>query len=228
MRSESRHLGSTSALTIRYRRRCLIPPAAVTLEPNAVRSSRDGTLPSVDADLPPHAQWAVHTIRCVGGIISAVLDAEHVPVTPALGWAADLQRFATFLRDNPTGKEMKRRRTNARFLADLGRELPEEAHRAGITPAEMSDWALSHSEEDLPGMPTLGLYREVLHEKLSDGQLRWADNDLVDMMYLTAAAGYCDYVVGERAHAAHIANALRRLGRADKLHRHLQSLVKQL
>ena len=77
-------------------------------------------------------------------------------------------------------------------------------------------------------MPALGLFREVLHEKLSDGQLRWADNDLVDMMYLTAAAGYCDHVIGERAHTSHIANGLRRLGRTCKLHRNLHSLAKQL
>jgi hypothetical protein len=92
----------------------------------------------------------------------------------------------------------------------------------------MSDWVLHHSEEDLPGMPALGIFREVLYEKLSNGKLRWLDNDLFDMLYLTTAAGYCDYVVGERSHTSHIANALRRLGRADKLHRHIQSLMKQL
>lgn len=216
------------ALTVRYRRRCLIPPAAITLESDAIRAGRDSTLPGADASLPPQAQWAVHGIRCIGGIIDAVLNARHVPMTPVPGWAAGLQEFAAFLWDNPTGKEIKRRRTHAKFVADLGRELPEEAHRAGITPVEMTDWVLNHSEEDLPGMPALGLFREVLHEKLSDGQLRWEDNDLVDMMYLTAAAGYCDHVVGERSHTAHIASALRRLGRADKLHRHLQSLMEQL
>ncbi|MFG1879349.1 hypothetical protein ACGFIV_31365 [Sphaerisporangium sp. NPDC049003] len=216
------------ALTIRYRQRCLLPPAAITLEPGAVHSGRDSMLPRVDPGLPPHAQWAVHAIQCISGIIDAILDAGHVPMAPAPGWAASLQQFAEFLRDNPTGKEMKRRRTHAKFLADLGRELPEEAHRAGITPDEMSDWALNHSEEGLPSMPTLGLFREVLHEKLSDGQLHWAENDLVDMMYLTAAAGYCDYVVGERAHAAHTANASRRLGRADKLYRNIRSLIEEL
>ena len=216
------------ALTVRYRRRCLIPLAAVTLEPGAVHAGRESRLPDADAELPPHAQWIVHAIRCTAGIIDAVLDAKHMPMTPVPGWAAGLQQFAAFLRDNPTGKEMKRRRTYAKFIADLGQELPEAAYRAGITPADMSDWVRNYSEEDLPGMPTLGLFREVLHEKLSDGQLRWADNDLIDMMYLTAAAGYCDYVAGERAHAAHIANALRRLGRVGRLHRHLESLVQQL
>jgi hypothetical protein len=185
-------------------------------------------LPDADAELPPQAQWTIHAIRCTAGIIDAVLDAGHIPMTPVPGWAAGLQQFAAFLRDNPTGKEMKRRRTHAKFIADLGQELPDAAYRAGITPADMSDWGRNYSEEDLPGMPTLGLFREVLHEKLSDRQLRWADNDLIDMMYLTTAAGYCDYIVGERAHTAHIANALRRLGREGRLHRHLQSLMKQL
>jgi hypothetical protein len=216
------------ALTVRYRRRCLIPLAAVTLEPGAVNAGRDSMLPDADAELPPQAQWTIHAIRCTAGIIDAVLDAEHIPMTPVPGWAAGLQQFAAFLRDNPTGKEVKRRRTDAKFIADLGHELPDAAYRAGITPADMSDWARNYSEEDLPGMPTLGLFREVLYEKLSDGQLRWADNDLIDMMYLTAAAGYCDYVVGERAHTAHIIAALRRLGREGRLHRHLQSLVQQI
>jgi hypothetical protein len=215
-------------LTVRYRHFCLLPPAAVTLEPNAVHSSRGTDLPAVTTDLPMEAQWAVHAIRCIGGILDAVLDAEHIPTSIAPGWTSGLQQFATFLQNNPSGKELKRRRTHAKFIADLGRELPEEAHRAGVTPEEMSDWTLNHSEEDLRQMPALGLFREVLHEKLSDGQLRWVHNDLVDMIYLTSAAGYCDHVVGERAHASHIANGLRRLGRPSRVHRNLRSLVKQL
>jgi hypothetical protein len=83
-------------------------------------------------------------------------------------------------------------------------------------------------DRDGPGMPALGLFREVMHEKLSDGQLRWEGNDLIDMMYLTAAAGYCDYVVSEHRHGAYITNASQRLGRTRNLHRSLHSLVQQL
>lgn len=216
------------ALTSRYRHYCLMRSAAITLEPDAVHSGRDKALESVGADLPPQAQWAVQALRCIGGIVDTMLDAAHVPMPPTPGWADGFQRFATFLKESPTGKEMKCRRTHAKFIADLGRELAEAAYCAGVTPEEMSDWTLNHSEEDLRCMPALGLFREVLHEKLSDGRLGWADNDLVDMMYLTSAAGYCDHVVGERAHISHIANGLRRLGRAGALHRNLHSLVTQL
>jgi hypothetical protein len=132
------------------------------------------------------------------------------------------------LASDPTGREMRRRRTHAKFIADLGRELPEQADRAGITPEQMSDWVLAHSEADVAGMPCLGLFREVLHEKLSDPGLSWEDNDLVDMVYLTAGAGYCDYLVGENRHVGYLENAQRRLGRKPTVHRKLRTIVKEL
>ncbi|ONH30709.1 hypothetical protein BL254_23950, partial [Protofrankia sp. BMG5.30] len=208
---ELRRLEIRQALTMRYRDRRLILPAVVTLEPNAIQSGRIETVPPADANLPLQAQWAIRTMAHIGGIVDVMLDARHVPMISADGWAAGFQRFASFLRDNPTAREMKRRRTHAKFIADIMPELMEEAARAGVTPDEMTDWTLNHSEEDLRSMAALGLFREILHEKLSDGNLRWEGNDLVDMMYLTAAAGYCDHVVGERVHTSHIANGLRRL-----------------
>lgn len=216
------------AFMTRYRRRCLLPSAAITLEPNAIHSGRDGEKLRVDSGLPPYAQWVVYVQACFGGIVDAMLDTEHLPVPPATGWVAGFQEFSSFLKDNPTGKEMKRHRTRAKFIADLGRELPEEAHRAGITPDDMSDWALNHSEEDLRHMPALGLFREVMHEKLCDGRLQWMPNDLFDMMYLATAAGYCDHLVAERAHASHISNGLRRQAQGGCVLRTLRGLIDQL
>lgn len=215
------------ALTVRYRRLCLVPPAGVTLEPNAVHASRD-VRTDIGSDLPPDARWILHALRCAGGTLDAMLDGEHVPANEVLGWASQFERFAKFLAEDPTGPELKRRRTHAKFIADLGRELPEEAHRAGVTPEQMSDWTLNHSETDLRGLPVLGLYREVLHEKLCNTTLRWKPNDLTDMMYLTAATGHCDYVVAERSHAAHLRSGLRRLGRPAKVYTSLREMLEEL
>jgi hypothetical protein len=221
-----RRLELRQALIGRYHGQRHVAPAAVTLEPDAaIRAGRHKSHCEVDPELSEEARWAVHVLGCVGGILDSMLDVGHVPVLPVPGWVADFQAFATFIAENPTGPEMKRRRTHAKFIADLGRELPEEAHRAAITPEQMSDWALNHSEDDLRQMPALGLFREVMHEKLCNGGLRWEQNDLVDMMYLTAAGGYCDYVVGERAHASHIRHGLRRLGRAGNIYSSLRTLV---
>jgi len=216
------------ALTVRYRQFCLLPPAAVTLEPNAVHASRRSNLPDIDSRLPVEARWTVHAIRSIGGIVDTMLDADNIPMAIPRGWVSEFQSFATFLRRNPSSKELKRRRTFAKFIADLRLELCEEAARAGITPEQVSDWTLNQSEADLRSMPSLGLFREVLHEKLSDGSVRWEANDLIDMIYLASAAGYCQHVVGERRHTSYIGNGLRRLGRTSHVHPNLRSLIKQL
>lgn len=221
-----RQLELQRALAGRYDQPRPAFPAPITLEPNAVHSGRVNDSPPVDVDLPPDAQQILHAIQCAVGLLDTMLDAEHVPMSLTPGWASGFQEFATFLRDNPTDPTLKRRRTHAKFIADLGKELPLAAHQVHITPEQMSDWTMNHSEQDLRGMPSLGLFREVLHEKLADGRLQWRDNDLVDMMYLIAAAGYCDHVVAERSHASHIQNSLRRLGRdGDNIHRNLRSVL---
>jgi len=88
---------------------------------------------------------------------------------------------------------MKRRRTHAKFFADLRMELVTAVHQSDLGVDQMSDWTLNHSEVDLRTLPALGLYREVMHEKLCDPALRWEDNDLIDMMFLTVGAGYCSH-----------------------------------
>ncbi|WP_143022929.1 hypothetical protein [Lentzea jiangxiensis] len=161
--------------------------------------------------------------------IDAMLDTEPCPMDGVAGWVTGFQDFATFLRDNPTGPEIRRQRTHLRFIADLGKKLAEAAWLTGITrPEDLSDWLTNRSEADIRELVALGLFREVLHEKLSDPNLRWTENDLTDMIYLTAAAGYCDHIVGERTHMSHIANSARRLGRTISLHRMLPSLVERL
>jgi len=202
--------------------------AAITLEPHALTAGRDTVRMQSSVDLPAEMRWISTVVTCFGGLFDTMLDAKHVEMIPTPGWTAEFQRFATFLKDNPTDAKLKRRRTHAKFVTDLGAELAKAAHSAGITPEQMYEWALNYSEQDVCEMPTLGLYREVIHEKLSDSQLIWRDNDLVDMMYLTAAAGYCDHVVAERTHASHIQNSHRRLQRVNNIHRNLRSLISNL
>jgi hypothetical protein len=218
----------TQALTSRFRGRCLLPPAAITLEPNAIKGEQEGRPDEINSQLPPEARWTIHTVSSISGIVDTMLDDEHVEINPVAAWVASHQGFADFLHNNPSEKELKRRRTHAKFMADTRGEIATAAARSGITPENLSTWLLEHSEEDVSRMPALGAFREVLHEKLVSTGLGWEENDLIDMMYLTAAAGYCDHVVGERSHASHLTNGLRRLGRVGHVYRSLHSLMEEL
>lgn len=231
-----RQLELMKSLTQQYRGQSLEIPDAVTLEPDVVHEARGRSGHPDSPDLPPAMRLLVQSQTSITADIDAMMDTESCPMDTescpmdsVAGWVNGFQTFAAFLRDNPTGPEIRRQRTHHRFIADLVKELAEASWRAGITHEEnLSDWLTNRSEASIRELPALGLFREVLHEKLSDPNLQWKENDLTDMIYLTAAVGYCDHVVCERPHMSHIANSARRLGRTISLHRTLQSLVERL
>lgn len=217
------------AFTVRFKVRCLLSPATFTLEPDAIHGEVRGQRPLPrPSDLPEDAALAARALTAVSGNFDTMLDAEPVEMGESPGWVDKLQRFTDWMASEERDAHRRRQRTNLMFVSDLGRELAEEAHRAGITPAEMSEWTRHHSDEDIKTMPSLGLFREVLHEKLLDRGTRWESNDLTDLMYLTCAAGYADHIVGERRVTAHLEPGLRRLGRPAKVHRRLADLVNSL
>jgi len=47
-------------------------------------------------------------------------------------------------------------------------------------------------------MPFIGRLREVLFHRLRNPEDHWEPNDLVDVQFLSCAAGYASVVVGER------------------------------
>ena len=53
-----------------------------------------------------------------------------------------------------------------------------------------------------------GLYTEVMAQRLRDAKRRWNPNDLNDVMFLSCAAAYCDYVVAERSTGRQLAQVL--------------------
>jgi hypothetical protein len=64
-----------------------------------------------------------------------------------------------------------------------------------------------------------------LHEKHLNKGSRWVPNDLTDMVYLSCAAAYADFVVCERATAAALRQGQRRLHLPVNVHRNLREAV---
>jgi hypothetical protein len=214
--------------TTRYRRRCLVQRAGVTLEPGAIHQGRDLVV-DAPADFPPSFALAHSALTAWLGNVATLLDPERIPNAPPMGWAEHLQRLTNWLASEPRHRAGQRRdRTNLIFLADLRRELAEEAHAAGIEPSQMSNWNRHHSDADIAEMSSLGLYRECLREKMLDPRTNWQPNDLTDLMYLSCASGYADYVVGERHAVACMKSGLRRLDRPVNVYRRLSDLVATL
>ncbi|MGK8508208.1 hypothetical protein ACRS5S_09135 [Nocardia asiatica] len=193
----------------------------VTLEPYAI--SRDLRSPEV---VQKHTPLVLAALTALTANFDTMLDGEATQQNPVTGWVERNQKFTDWLvTEKAVGSGLTRKRTFAFFFSDTTTEIAKAAHSAGLSPEEMSHWNRSFMEADVPTMPNLGLYREVFHDKLVDGRTRWTSNDLTDMMYLTCAAAYCDFTVGEKSLTSKIEQAQRRTKRPCTVYRQLSACV---
>lgn len=175
-----------------------------TLTPEALWADKHHRRPRrrQSDDLPAELAGLVQRITWAASLINELFDTSPEMSTRGLelatGWASSFQELARHMRSNPGAKPYLRDLTRSRTITDMGNDLPEAALRAGISPEQFRDWLRQDAETALSSMPALGRVREVLHMRLINADDRWESNDLNDVLYLCTAAGYADFVVGEK------------------------------
>ena len=214
------------SFTTRFKDVGLRPLEVFTLEPHAIHGETRGQKrPDVPDDFPPDIALAFQALLSVAATFDTMLDADPVAIDPSPGWVERNQRFTDWLAGEKSRSSLQERQSvDAFFIADKQTEIAEEAFRSGITPDEMSQWVLNERDSQVAVMPCLGLFRETL-QGMNLNHARWEDNHLTDLMYLTCAAGYADYVVAERSLAGYMQQALKRMDRPINVYRRIQDLV---
>lgn len=189
-------------------------PSVFTLRPNALHSAQRGVTPIPSPPgFPQEAAMAHAAVASALAFIDVMLDAEPMEFTPPEAWVGANQRFSDWLDDEQRDSAQKRRSIDVFLLSDLQQDIAEEAYAAGLTPEQMSTWNRRRFPADTAEMPSSGLYRELLHDRHLNRGYRWRPNDLTDMIYLSCAAGYANFVICERSTAAAVVRAQQRLGR---------------
>ncbi|MFE2958404.1 hypothetical protein [Nocardia tengchongensis] len=203
----------------------LVCRPAVTLEPFATHAGRQQPGRPCPDDLVG-VGFELDALISIASCFDTMLDAESISQNPDSGWVARNQKFTDWLgAQENCGRELIRKRTFAFFLADTHKEVAIAAHDADVPTEQVSSWVSSRMETEVSKMPSLGLFREILHDKLVDRQTRWNSNDLTDMLYLTCGMAYCDYTVGEKSLISRARQSLRRLERPDNVFRRLSDCV---
>lgn len=158
-------------------------------------------------------------------MIDVMLDTERLAPAPDPGWAAASQRDTDRLNSGNLNSPQRRKLAHGLFLTDHLQEIAEAAHATGITPEQLDQWILKRSREDVGQLPATGLFHGMLCDRHTDRGTRWKPNDLIDMVYLSCAAGYADFVVCERPMGSILAQGLRRLDRSTQLFAKLTDAV---
>jgi hypothetical protein len=197
-----------------------------TLSPNVIhRLSRGDEPHAPPSDLPADLAFQYEALTSATALIDVILDSKHIEPGPTTDWAGSNQRFSDWLDGEDRDSQQKRKSVDVFLLSDLRREIAEEALAAGITPEQLSLWALNEMAETIRVLPATGLFREMLHDRHLNAGTVWKTNDLTDMVYLSCAAGYADFVVCERHMGSVLAQGLRRLGRQQNVFRRLRDAV---
>lgn len=192
-----------------------LPPLDVfTLQPCAAESGSTSSQYFATHDgLPFVISRSVEALNCISSYFDAILDSEAVPMNPTPEWVSANQDFTAWLAGASKSGAQKRKSIRIRFLADLVPELAQATHESGISSEELKTWLDSYFYDEVRTMPSLGLFSEIYQDKHLDRSTVWSSNDLIDMLFLTCAAGYADFVVGEHSLVSRARQAARRLDR---------------
>ncbi|MEU6977022.1 MULTISPECIES: hypothetical protein [unclassified Streptomyces] len=203
--------------------------AVFTLAPDVIHGAARGWTPArVPADLPSEQRFQLVALRSTAALIDVMLDTERVPPGSVSGWVESHQRFSDWLDSEKRDARQKRRSVDVFFLNDIRMDIATEARAARLAPAAASAWVTEHATGDLAAAPALGLLREMFHERHLNKGTTWRTNDLTDMLYLSCAAGYADFVVCERAMGGALKQGVERLRRPVRIFPRLSDVVEAI
>lgn len=200
--------------------------AVFTLMPNVLHGPWRGDKPyAPPADFPPDAAFQHQALTSATALMDVMLDAERIEPCPEAGWALANQQFSDWLDGEDRTSQQKRKSIDALLLSDLRTEIAEEAHAAGGTLEQFQEWFPDQFLEDIPQLPATGVFSEMLHDRHLNKGTVWRHNDLTDMVYLSCAAGYAEFVVCERHMGNVLRQGLKRLNRPTLIFRRLRDAV---
>jgi hypothetical protein len=140
----------------------------------------------------------------------AVIDPEAIgeggDEAPDEAWARYFAGLAVQLHAADESAETLWRVANSNLLVDLLDDVVRVALLANVAPEEVIN-RLSAPDDPISRMPFLAQMRQLLFARLCNETQQWQANDLIDILFLTCAAGYADVVAAERQTVAHLAQA---------------------
>jgi hypothetical protein len=186
--------------------------AVFTLEPDVVFD--DSTPVPTPQDFPPVWQEMHRRVVSATANVAAMLEEDDPAEDPG---AAERQRWLNAYRahvrrvqEQKLDQEKTRTVAHATLLADLHAETKKAAQLAKVNDDALGAWITDRSAADYERAPQLRTLEDVLYHRLRNPDDRWQGNDLLDMHFLSCAAGYADLVVAEKKFGDYLNRTRRR------------------
>lgn len=195
-----------------------------TLEPYALFPALGEFSDSSETDL----DLLVKCITSPMVTFDTLLDPMRREPTPPSAWVNANQGLTSLSETLALPGRKKRQFSLVHSLADFEDEFSEAAKASNVALQTMGDWIIRDIEKVFSSMPSTRCYVDVAAAKHGNRMTRWKANDLFDMNYLSCAAGYADYLVGEKATVELLRQSMSRSKTSLSLHSSLNALLPAL
>ncbi len=197
----------------------------VTTEPNAwmQRTSSMGLGPRPEGSM----ELFFSMLSAPSVIVQQLIEPQAGRRTPITTWVNNHERITRQFKALKASKDEKRALARRRFWNEnVG--MYRQALAKVFGTVDFPTFSDRELRILLAEGPMTSLISELFVTRFIDQSTKWTTNDLVDMFYLSCAAGYCDYVVGEVKTATHLQQIQRRQGKKVNVYSDLHSLVEAL
>jgi hypothetical protein len=196
----------------------------ITLEPHAFLD--DG----VDAfEMTPDSP-ELFTLAATSSSVMAelLLNPERIDGPRPASWTEANRKQGTWISTSSASREQKRQLSYAFALADHQADIFAAMKELRIDTANATELIGPGAAEMFQRGNMIDLYTRIVVMRQADRSFTWRTNDLVDIMFLSCAAAYSDYVAAEKATGTHLAQAQRGRGDPVNVFTSLESVVEAL
>jgi hypothetical protein len=165
---------------------------------------------------------AMLTMPCV--VLDLLVDPERAPKHQLVKWVDHHLRITAQMHAENVSKNQRRRLARRRYWNEnIGFYMAAYQRLTRATDFPMfSDKAL---DDLLSSSPMSGLLSELFVRRFIDYRTKWSRNDLLDMLHLSSAAAYADYVCAEVHTGTQLRQAQRTMGRKECVFTKLDEVV---
>lgn len=193
----------------------------ITTEPGALFGS-DTTLGISDEMSDGDKFLAMLTMPCV--VLDLLVDPECAPKHQLAEWVDHHVRITAQMHAENVPKNQRRRLAGRRYWNEnIGFYMA--AYQRLTRATDFPIFSDKELDEVLSSSPMSGLLSELFVRRFIDHKTKWSRNDLFDMLHLSSAAAYADYVCAEVHTGTQLRQAQRTMRRKESVFIRIDELV---
>ena len=187
-----------SIFSYRYRGKGLEYFSPFTMKPGRIYS--DYPYPPLseltNQGFPLELAYLHRNLLHVSALYSTLLDPEKIEA-PNTQWGVQYENLAKQMKQDKVNSSDMKRYCKVFAMQDAMENAFEAAAALGLSNEEFEDWFKGKFLDDMPKLPSVGLFSDVLYSRMRNYQEKWKKGDLVDITFLVPAMAYASVTVAE-------------------------------